>query len=231
MSIVVCGDEVIRATAVPFRFPVRKLRKNIETVVKGKALKFQHVTPLGALLLSVILSLVGCQSPATTVTSQDPNGTRQAFFKQLAELEGQRFEGKVVYMIEPAPPFDGARLVMHVESVTEQEIRIPFHVDEDRSRTWILQIGNQGLLFKHDHRHPDGTPDDVTNYGGWATDAGTSHRQHFPADGFTAELLPEAATNVWTIELRPDGALLVYELSRHAAPRFRAEFDLTQPIE
>jgi hypothetical protein len=85
------------------------------------------------------------------------------------------------------------------------------------------------LLLKHDHRHADGTPDAQTNYGGWATSDGSPGRQHFAADEETAKLIPEAATNVWTIEFDPAGEQFVYSLERHAAPRYKAVFRRTKP--
>jgi len=42
---------------------------------------------------------------------------------------------------------------------SDKEIRIPFRVGEDKSRTWILSLDDRGLLFRHDHRHADGTPE------------------------------------------------------------------------
>ena len=56
-------------------------------------------------------------------------------------------------------------------------------VGEDRSRTWILTLSEKGLLFKHDHRHPDGTPDKITMYGGWAAEGGTAYLNVFPPMG------------------------------------------------
>jgi len=44
-------------------------------------------------------------------------------------------------------------------------------------------------------------------------------------------MLPEAATNVWTIEIVP-GELFAYGLRREGTDRrFRVEFDLTRPID
>ena len=119
---------------------------------------------------------------------------------------------------------------MHVRSCDMAEIRIPFHVGEDRSRTWVLTPTATGLRLKHDHRHEDGTEDEVTQYGGDATGRGTASSQDFPADPFTAELVPAAATNVWTIEVVP-GERFVYALRREGTDRrFRAEFDLSSPV-
>jgi hypothetical protein len=154
---------------------------------------------------------------------------RDAFFENLRRLCGQRYQGSAEFTTPANQEMADAMLVMHVASCEQDQIRIPFHVDEDRSRTWILTRRDGGLLFKHDHRHEDGTPDDITNYGGWATAEGTEHLQRFPADEETAALIPEAATNVWTLELDPDRGRFIYDLQRHQEPRFRAMFDLRHP--
>jgi hypothetical protein len=96
---------------------------------------------------------------------------------------------------------------------------------EDKSRTWILTLREGRLLLKHDHRHADGTPDNVTMYGGWANE-GDANRQRFPADSDTAKLLPEAATNVWTLEIDSANEQFVYALERHGQPRYKAVFTL-----
>ena len=46
---------------------------------------------------------------------------------------------------------------MHVRECSEDAIRIPFHVGEDRSRTWVVTRTANGLRLKHDHRHEDGS--------------------------------------------------------------------------
>jgi hypothetical protein len=81
------------------------------------------------------------------------------------------------------------------------------------------------LLLKHDHRHANGTPDEVTMYGGWATE-GDATRQRFAADEETAKLIPDAATNVWTIEIDTARQRLTYALERHSQPRYKAVFHL-----
>ena len=116
--------------------------------------------------------------------------------------------------------------MMFVESCSERELRIPFQVGEDKSRTWILTLTDKGLLFKHDHRHPDGTPDKITMYGGWADASGSPYLQRFPADADTAKLIPEAVTNVWTLQIIPDKQQFTYSLERHAQPRYKASFSL-----
>ena len=127
---------------------------------------------------------------------------------------------------DPEHDFAGKLLVAEVATCSENEIRVPFAVGEDRSRTWIFTLSQSELhgervLLKHDHRHEDGTPDEITMYGGWSA-GGTAWSQAFPADEQTSELIPAAATNVWTITLDPEGGSLTYSLKRHSEPRFEA---------
>lgn len=171
-----------------------------------------------ALLLAVAIALLlGC--------AQKP--PHQAFFDRLQQFCGQSFSGATQFPEDPEHPLAGKTLTMRVASCSPTEIRIPFEVDSDRSRTWILTLGDGGLRLKHDHRHEDGTPDEITNYGGWATAEGSATRQSFPADEETAAMLPEAATNVWTLIIDDANKQFVYDLQRHGQPRYRAVFDLT----
>lgn len=165
-----------------------------------------------------------------------PATAADAFLAHLVPLCGQAFAGRIV-ADTPAPtgndPFVGKSLVMHVRECTEDHIRIPFHVGEDRSRTWVLTRTAGGLRLKHDHRHADGTPDATTMYGGDTTTAGTAERQTFPVDAesqamFTREGRTVSNTNTWAMEVHP-GRSFVYELSRPGR-LFRVEFDLTQPV-
>jgi hypothetical protein len=182
-----------------------------------------------ALVAGMLLLIVG--GCGRNIEERGSNGVaaQNEFFATVYELCGKSFEGRGVFSATESDPMLQQRLVMHVTTCTANEIRIPFYVGENRSRTWILTRSAQGLLFKHDHRHEDGTPEQLTNYGGWARDAGTTLRQSFPADDDTAKMLPAAATNVWTLEITP-GQRFVYDLTRHDKPRFRAEFDLTKPL-
>lgn len=153
------------------------------------------------------------------------------FWDSLQALCGQAFVGQVVEGTAPGDDaFRQERLVMEVRSCSETEIRIPLHVGANRSRTWVLTRTPGGLRLKHDHRHEDGTEDVVTQYGGDARPGGSAEQQEFPADKFTAELLPAARTNVWTISIKP-GQMFGYGLHREAeGRRFRLVFDLRHPV-
>ena len=168
------------------------------------------------------------------------------FLLRLAEHCGQAFAGRIVAN-EPASPepdaFEGQELVMHVRGCEEptREIRVPFHVGDNHSRTWILTRTEDGLRLKHDHRLEDGSDDPVTMYGGDTVDAGTAQRQEFPVDQESIELfgregLDVSTTNVWAMEIEP-GQRFLYELARPEGEQnpqgrlFQVEFDLTRPVE
>ena len=175
--------------------------------------------------LALVLSTPSyAQAPANKSSAEAD--TKKVFFEHLKKMCGRRFGGETQFPADPNHPLADKKLVLSFDSCSDREIRIPFLVGEDKSRTWILTLSENGLLFKHDHRHADGTPDKITMYGGWAASGGTSHLQRFPADPDTAKLIPEATTNVWTLEILPEKQQFVYYLERNSQPRYRAVFNL-----
>ena len=159
-----------------------------------------------------------------------------AFLAAIARHCGQAFAGRVL-VDEPASadnPFAGKPLVMHVRECGADEIRVPFHVGDDHSRTWVLTRTPTGVRLKHDHRHADGSPDATTMYGGDTATAGTAVRQVFPVDAesvamFNREGRSVSVTNVWAMEIEP-GKRFLYELSRPGGRLFQVEFDLGKPV-
>lgn len=174
--------------------------------------------------------LAGCMSvgagPATPIRSVDQAG----FWARLVQLCGSAYEGRLVQGNASDTTFARQRVVMHARSCGADSVAIALHVGENRSRTWIVSRVPGGLRLKHVHRHEDGAEDSVSRYGGDTRDAGSARVQEFPADAFTARLLPPAATNVWTMEVDP-GRAFAYMLRREGTDRrFRLEFDLSRPV-
>lgn len=160
--------------------------------------------------------------------SQDKSAS-QKFWETLSAHCGKAYEGKLVTP-ESDPRFAG-KLIMHVRTCEEGTLRIPFFVGDDRSRTWVLTMDEDGLIqLKHDHRHEDGSEDEVTQYGGKASNTGSASTQFFPADQFTANMLPAAVGNVWWITV--DEKSFTYNLRRLGSnTHFSVRFDLTNPVE
>lgn len=155
---------------------------------------------------------------------------QDAFWASLQQMCGNAYAGQLAEGSAADSAFRQNPLVMHVRQCSDREIRIPFHLGENRSRTWIVTRTADGLRLKHDHRHEDGSEDEITQYGGDTRDVGTAARQEFWADAHTASLIPAASTNVWTMEVIP-GERFSYALRREGTDRrFRVDFDLTRPI-
>jgi hypothetical protein len=187
---------------------------------------------LGFLIVPALL-LVACV-PAHDPAPAPANGLapeQEAFWSSLETLCGQAFTGEMIEGPETTDWWE-AELVMHVRECDSDEIRIPLHVDDDRSRTWLVTRTDTGLRLKHDHRLPDGTPDEAnTMYGGDTEAPGSAMRQEFPADAFSVEAVPGRATQYWFLEVHP-GEMFVYGLRREEnGLRYRIEFDLTRPVE
>ncbi|WP_300973336.1 hypothetical protein [Sphingomonas sp. LHG3406-1] len=172
------------------------------------------------------LALGGC-------ATLPPAKASERFFDRLQSLCGRAFTGRLVSQDAADAAFRDQPLVMHVRDCRTDEIRIPFHVGDDRSRTWVVTRTSRGLRLKHDHRQRDGSADDLTMYGGNGSPAGTIARQLFPADAESIALFTRTGrtvsnSNVWALEVSP--TRFAYELRRPPGPGerfFRVEFDLS----
>jgi hypothetical protein len=175
------------------------------------------------LALLPLLVMTACQS-----TAPRPGDD---LWNALRPLCGQAFEGRLAEGTEPSDAAIGQeRLVMHVRSCSDDEIRIPFHVGGNRSRTWVLTRTPEGIRLKHDHRHEDGSEDAITQYGGDTRSGDDDLSLDFYADAHTAALLPASRTNIWTMAV-VSGTTFSYALRREeSGRRFRVVFDLSRPV-
>ena len=165
-------------------------------------------------------------SPAST-------STQDAFFAAIRSHCGKAYAGTVTVDNAPGSDFADKPLIMHVRQCTDDQLRIPFHVGDDASRTWILTKTGSGISLKHDHRHADGSSDAMTLYGGHTLDGGWAQVQSFPADQYSKELFvsqatPQSVGNTWQIYIYPNQ--FTYRLIRQGR-EFRVDFDLTQAVQ
>lgn len=164
-----------------------------------------------------------------SIFSQDQKPS-ELFWKKIEAHCGKSYQGAIVSGGVEGDGFTGKKLVMHVRSCEKTDIRIPFFVGEDKSRTWVLHMNSDKTIrLKHDHRNPDGTEEKSTQYGGTSSNVGLENLQMFPADSYTADLIPKAATNIWWFTI--DETSLTYNLRRIGSERlFTVKFDLTKTI-
>lgn len=186
--------------------------------------------------LVLLTGLVACGDPQTMtqpeaqpVPADDIHSGHQAFVNNLNALCGETFVGEATYPDDTDLVLVGTELRTHLSECNDQMVRIELIRDGDYWHgAWVLEMRDEGLHLFHDHLGEVRTMDDLGEgdyhgYGGFADTRGSDIRQHFPADDITAEIIPEAATNVWMMELDLENDRFIYYLERHDQPRFRAE--------
>lgn len=183
------------------------------------------------------LSMDAAETPAPAVAAEPAPelAGQDGLIEGLAQYCGQSFEGEITSPVTDADAaFAGQRLVMHVRECLGDEVRVPFHVGEDHSRTWVITRLDDGRLrLKHDHRHEDGSEDTLTQYGGESVTPPMGARVEFPADQFSKDLferegIPVSMDNVWIMEITD--TTFTYALTRPNR-LFEVTFDLTEPVE
>ncbi|SDL83895.1 hypothetical protein [Maricaulis salignorans] len=173
-----------------------------------------------------LISLAACSAPQSAPASDD-------MLAALSQYCGQAFEGAVTSDDPRDADWASEVLTIHFRQCSDDEVRIPLHVGENRSRTWIISRQGDGLRLQHDHRHEDGSDDAVTMYGGSTVTPPANGRAQFPADQFSKDLferegLAVSVTNVWTIALTDTA--LTYALDRPER-HFEVSFDMTRPVD
>ncbi len=175
------------------------------------------------------------QVSAADATSLD------AWWQGIEALCGKAFAGRLVSNDEVDARFAEQTMTMHVRRCEPDRIEIPFHVGANRSRTWVLtrRQGDGGeaagvVHLQHDHRHEDGTEDEVTLYGGLSNGEGSAEVQYFPVDEYSRQLfeqhgLPDSVANTWSFELVP-GERFSYVM-RRPGRHFQVDFDLGTAVD
>ena len=157
---------------------------------------------------------------------------QEAFWSMLFHHCGQAYRGEVTNVTQYYKDVVIDReFVLHFFDCSDDRIHIAFHIDDERSRNWIITPVDGTLRLAHIHRYSDGSEEDFSRYGGKAPVPGLSTRQIFWADEHTAELAPEREDNFWYLEF-VNGEVLQYGVIWPAhGHALRFDFDLTQPVE
>lgn len=176
----------------------------------------------------VLFTLVICLMTITSFAQKTIDNPKK-FLASLATHCGKAYAGQIVSPNVPAD-FKDKELLMKVISCKEEEVKISFFVGEDLSRTWVFTLENGLVKLKHDHRHQDGTPDDITMYGGTATNTGFADMQFFPSDQETVDMMSTIAGNVWWVTIKDNK--YTYNLKRvDSTGYFSASFDLSNEVK
>ena len=196
-----------------------------------------------AILATVLLSACASMDDPPALPA-----TQEAFWDNLTSHCGNTYMGELASSDARDEDMAGQRMQAHWAQCSDSRVAIAFHIEDDdapggwdRSRTWVITRGEDGLRLKHDHRHEDGSEDAVTQYGGDTLSAGTARVQDFPVDAysiamFEREGLDVSLTNAWRVEVSPadaPGAMFAYQLTRRNDPTrlFRVEFDANDPVD
>jgi hypothetical protein len=173
----------------------------------------------------------GLDDSGPTVVDTSP---LDAWWSNLSALCGNAYAGTLTSADAADSDLAGELMTMHVRRCEANRLEIPFHIGENRSRTWVLTRSDKGFHLQHDHRHEDGSEDSVTLYGGLADSHGTEIAQYFPADEYSKQLfeaneLTASVANVWSMEIVP-GERFSYIL-RRPERHFQVDFDLERTVE
>jgi hypothetical protein len=191
-----------------------------------KSLAMTMVIILGsALLMGCDQETAGAADASPTVDGRE---AQNAFFEALAERCGDEYPGRAITAPESDDTFHPAYLGMRIAECDDREIRVTFLVDEDDSRTWVIERSDEGLLFTHEHAREDGTLYENSGWGGWATEHGSELFQHFPDHRWTPDRGPESERSVWRLRLDPENGQFVYYLDRGIVPAYRLVFHMSQ---
>jgi hypothetical protein len=171
---------------------------------------------------ALLVALTGCLRPPAVT---DP--VQREFWNSLRVLCGRAFPGTLVRASGADTMLARSPLVLDVWQCYDREVRLAFHVGDDRSRVWLLSPVQSGLRLAHALHRADGSTEEFSEYGGLTRTPGTAGRQEFLADERTVRDVPSAATTVWALELVPRERL-TYALRDAAGERFRVDFDLTR---
>jgi hypothetical protein len=166
------------------------------------------------------------------ISCSSEQNTQRNFLANYSDYCGYAYKGQTNFVdLAGGDLFENAELTVIFRDCEEGIVRMPFHVDDDTSRTWIVQMTPQGLHLSHDHRYEDGSQHEANFYGGYADGEGNVMVQYFPSDWRTIRDRPARQANLWAKEFDLAEMKYYYRLYLNDELRLEAEFDLSDPRE
>lgn len=184
------------------------------------------------ILLSTLLLLSACvdvEYRGSEGGDRELSPEQAQFWNSVQTHCGNAYSGRLADAT-PYYAFDYESIKIHVRECTDSLTHISLHIDENHSRNLMLTKTNGTLRLKHDHRNPDGTEEEITQYGGDAPQSGLETRQIFWADEHTADILPPRHDNFWFLDIMDEETFAYgvhWPIRGHS---IRIEFDSTTPV-
>ena len=188
-----------------------------------------------SLIVPTLLALLLLFVPTAGASAQTNDAATRVFWDALAQHCGQAYHGqRVVARDDREDLLKGDEtLVVHFRECSDELLALPFHIQHadgswDRSRTWRFTWSDAGtgLELRHDHRLPDGAPDESNTFYGGYSYTGNGNTQRFL---FTDRTGDEGQLLGWQIEIVP-GIRYTYGTFRGEDWTWRLDFDLTQAL-
>lgn len=140
---------------------------------------------------------------------------QESFFDAIKSHCGKAFSGSVEDSSN-STAYNGKKFVLHIRDCSNTQIKMPLHIDDNSSRILILTKSGESIKLEHDHRHPDGSPDALTLYGGYSVDS-TAKVANFPESSESIAITKAHAPNrtypsLWSIILSAED--ITYQVVR-----------------
>ena len=190
------------------------------------------------IIISLVLFSAACGGEQKDdVYSETPPTIYDEFMDNLRAACGGAYPGGLTQEPEGDDMLEGDELLIahFVECAPDEDVvKIAFHIETgpdewDRSRTWIFERTPRGLDIRHDHREEDGSPSEVTMYGGpsRAQVEINENRMEFISIERTEET---GMARGWRVLMEP-GERYVYGTYRGQDWSWRVDFDLSETAE
>jgi len=201
----------------------------------------QHPRLFLLFTLNIILLMSSCTDSGSQLIydetdlqhdeEEELSSEQYVFWAEIQKHCGKAYQGKLADATYHYLPFDESNIVLHIRECSDTLTHITLNISDDYSRNLMLTQTETTLRLKHDHRNPDGTEEEISQYGGDAPKPGLNTRQIFFADAHTAEILPKRSDNFWFLDMMNDTTLAYGVHWPEYGHSIRIKFDLSVEVE